>query len=48
METLLELKNVSKTIRGKKIIEGLSFDVRAGEIFGSWGRTAPEKRRRSG
>lgn len=37
METLLELKNVSKTIRGKKIIEGLSFDVRAGEIFGFLG-----------
>lgn len=37
LETLLELKNVSKTIRGKKIIEGLSFDVRAGEIFGFLG-----------
>ncbi|QSF97805.1 ABC transporter ATP-binding protein [Bacillus paralicheniformis] len=37
METLLELKNVSKTIRGKKIIDGLSFDVRAGEIFGFLG-----------
>jgi len=37
VETLLELKNVSKTIRGKKIIDGLSFDVRAGEIFGFLG-----------
>ncbi|MFT0802567.1 ABC transporter ATP-binding protein [Bacillus swezeyi] len=37
METLLQLKNVSKTIRGKKIIDGLSFDVRAGEIFGFLG-----------
>ncbi|MED1738468.1 ABC transporter ATP-binding protein [Bacillus swezeyi] len=37
METLLQLKNVSKTIRGKKIIDGLSFDVHAGEIFGFLG-----------
>ncbi|KKB71613.1 MULTISPECIES: ABC transporter ATP-binding protein [Bacillus] len=37
METLLQLKNVSKTIRGKKIIDGLSFDVRAGEVFGFLG-----------
>nr|WP_276562589.1 ABC transporter ATP-binding protein [Bacillus sonorensis] len=34
---MLQLKNVSKTIRGKKIIDGLSFDVRAGEIFGFLG-----------
>lgn len=37
METPLQLKNVSKTIRGKKIIDGLSFDVRAGEVFGFLG-----------
>ncbi|WFA06180.1 ABC transporter ATP-binding protein [Bacillus sp. HSf4] len=37
METLLQLKNVSKTIRGRKIIDGLSFDVHAGEIFGFLG-----------
>nr|WP_202049367.1 ABC transporter ATP-binding protein [Bacillus glycinifermentans] len=34
---MLQLKNVSKTIRGKKIIDGLSFDVRAGEVFGFLG-----------
>lgn len=37
MTKLLELKNVSKIIRGKRIIDQLSFDVNAGEIFGFLG-----------
>ena len=36
LETLLELK-MYQNDQGKKIIEGLSFDVRAGEIFGFLG-----------
>lgn len=37
METILELKNVKKTIKGKDIIKGLSFSVQQGEIFGFLG-----------
>ncbi|MFO1446392.1 ABC transporter ATP-binding protein [Bacillus sp. Bva_UNVM-123] len=37
METILELKNVKKTINGKEIIKGLSFAVQKGEIFGFLG-----------
>ncbi|NPC91978.1 ABC transporter ATP-binding protein [Bacillus sp. WMMC1349] len=37
MGTLLQLQNVSKVIKGKKIIDGLSFDVKSGEIFGFLG-----------
>ena len=34
---MVELKNVSKVIKGKKIIDSLSFDVQAGEVFGFLG-----------
>lgn len=37
MTTLVELKNVSKTIKGKKIIDSLSFTIQAGEVFGFLG-----------
>ena len=37
METILELKNVRKTINGKVIIKDLSFTVQQGEIFGFLG-----------
>ena len=37
MKTVVELKNVSKTIRGKKIIDDLSFEVMEGEVFGFLG-----------
>ncbi|CEG26568.1 ABC transporter ATP-binding protein [Bacillus sp. B-jedd] len=37
METVLELKNVSKKIRKKTIINNLSFQVREGEVFGFLG-----------
>lgn len=37
MGKLLELKNVSKVIRGKRIIDRLSFEANAGEIFGFLG-----------
>ncbi|MGD6804191.1 ABC transporter ATP-binding protein [Rossellomorea aquimaris] len=37
MKTVLELKNVSKVIRGKKIIDSLSFSVLEGEVFGFLG-----------
>ncbi|MBY6037286.1 ABC transporter ATP-binding protein [Fictibacillus nanhaiensis] len=33
----LELKNVTKRIKGKTIVDGLSFSVREGEIFGLLG-----------
>ncbi|WP_144932482.1 ABC transporter ATP-binding protein [Paenibacillus sp. 32O-W] len=36
-ETVVQLKNVSKTINGKPIIEKLSFSVRRGEIYGFLG-----------
>ncbi|EDL62510.1 hypothetical protein BSG1_18410, partial [Bacillus sp. SG-1] len=32
MKTVLELKNVSKVIKGKKIIDSLSFGVKEGEV----------------
>lgn len=37
MNSTLELKNVSKTIGSKKIIDDLSFSVQPGEIFGLLG-----------
>ncbi|RDU38334.1 bacitracin ABC transporter ATP-binding protein [Neobacillus piezotolerans] len=37
METVLELKNVKKAIGRKTIINGLSFTVRKGEVFGFLG-----------
>lgn len=37
MTAVVELKNVSKTIRGRKIIDDLSFEVKAGEVFGFLG-----------
>lgn len=37
MKELLQLKNVSKTIRGKTIIHNLSFSVKQGEVFGFLG-----------
>ncbi|MDQ0205444.1 ABC-2 type transport system ATP-binding protein [Alkalicoccobacillus murimartini] len=37
MEKMLQLKSVSKTIRGKKIVKDLSFTVNKGEVFGFLG-----------
>ncbi|WP_421380073.1 ABC transporter ATP-binding protein [Bacillus salacetis] len=37
MKTILELKNVSKVIKGRKIIDSLSFGVQEGEVFGFLG-----------
>ena len=37
MKTILELKNVTKTIDNKKLVEDISFQVNDGEIFGFLG-----------
>ncbi|MEK4028704.1 ABC transporter ATP-binding protein [Pseudobacillus sp. FSL P4-0506] len=37
MTALVELKNVSKIIKGKKIIDSLSFTIQGGEVFGFLG-----------
>ncbi len=37
MNGVIELKHVNKTIRGKKIIDDLSFSVEKGEVFGFLG-----------
>lgn len=37
MKPVVQLRNVSKVIRGKKIIDDLSFDVNEGEVFGFLG-----------
>src|SRR5699024_1693859 len=37
METVVELKNVSKVIRRRKIIDDLTFTVNKGEIYGFLG-----------
>ncbi|OZI11233.1 bacitracin ABC transporter ATP-binding protein [Bacillaceae bacterium SAS-127] len=37
MTAVVELKNVSKTIKGKKIIDSLSFTIQKGEVFGFLG-----------
>jgi len=37
LETVLELQQVKKTIKGRTIIHDLSFSVRAGEVFGFLG-----------
>ena len=34
MEKVLEIKNVSKTIKKRKILDNVSFDINKGEIFG--------------
>lgn len=37
MKTAVELKNVTKVIKGKKIIDNLSFTINEGEVFGFLG-----------
>lgn len=37
MKTVLELKNVKKTIKGRPIIKGLNFSVKEGQIYGFLG-----------
>jgi ABC-2 type transport system ATP-binding protein len=37
METILSVKNVSKTFGKKKVVSDLSFDVNTGEVFGFLG-----------
>ncbi len=37
MKTIVQLQNVSKVIKGKTIIDSLSFDVYEGEVFGFLG-----------
>ncbi|RWR12897.1 ABC transporter ATP-binding protein [Siminovitchia fortis] len=37
MGAVVELENVTKTIKGRKIIDNLSFSVNAGEVFGFLG-----------
>ncbi|WML47416.1 ABC transporter ATP-binding protein [Neobacillus sp. PS3-34] len=37
METIVELKNVTKTIKKRKIIDDISFKVEKGEVFGFLG-----------
>ncbi|MGR3765157.1 ABC transporter ATP-binding protein [Rossellomorea sp. NS-SX7] len=37
MNTIVKLQNVSKVIKGKRIIDDLSFDVFEGEVFGFLG-----------
>ncbi|MFD1707762.1 ABC transporter ATP-binding protein [Siminovitchia sediminis] len=37
MAAVVELQNVTKTIRGKKIIDNLTFQIEAGEVFGFLG-----------
>src|SRR5690554_1801559 len=33
----MAIRDVTKTIKGKKMIHGLTFDVKAGEVFGLLG-----------
>jgi len=37
LETVVELKNVTKVIKGRKIIDDISFQVNKGEVFGFLG-----------
>lgn len=37
MTAAVELQNVSKTIKGRKIIDDISFEVKSGEVFGFLG-----------
>jgi len=37
METALQIRNVSKSFGRKKVVDNISFDVRAGEVFGFLG-----------
>ena len=37
METILEIKNLSKFFGKNKVVEGINLEVKAGEIFGFLG-----------
>ncbi|QVY60484.1 ABC transporter ATP-binding protein [Cytobacillus gottheilii] len=37
MENFVKIQNVSKVIKGRKIIDSLSFEVKSGEVFGFLG-----------
>lgn len=43
MNSILELKNISKSINHKKIIDSISFTVNEGEIFGFLGSNGAGK-----
>lgn len=43
MSYLLQLKNVKKNIRGKRIINDVSLDINTSEIIGLLGPNVPEK-----
>lgn len=36
-QSVMQLKNVSKTIKNKQIIKGLDFEIYSGEVFGFLG-----------
>lgn len=36
-QTIVQIKNLKKTIKGKPIIKGLTFDIQRGEVFGFLG-----------
>ena len=40
---VIEIKNLTKHFGKVKAVDGISFAVEKGEIFGFWGPMAPEK-----
>lgn len=43
METLIEIKNITKTFENKKVLNGISFSINKGEIFGIIGQSGAGK-----
>ena len=48
MAGVVQIQNVSKLIKGKTIIDSLSFEVNSGKYLGFWVQTVQVRRPRSG
>jgi ABC-type lipopolysaccharide export system ATPase subunit len=45
--TVLSLRNLIKTYRGRQVVDDVSLDLESGAVVGPWAPTAPAKPRPS-